>query len=518
MSSPSQTCQSAAVSPNGQVTGKGKRSSTEENTQSDRSESHPKQRVKVYPERINRVRAKKPKSRNGCRTCKIRRVKCGEERPCCAKCQRFGIACDGYEKPAPPSRAAVTKPLLPRTVYELPLCILPTSAPFKSELEHQYFLHFRDEVTFNLSGPVPTKMWNYVILQATHNTTALRDLTVSIAALTKAKACPELASWHRTFAIRQYGKALTELRQAINRSDDSAVRISLIASLLIFCFENIHGDYEQAVVQLRTALQMMRRRLATVARPYSRIRTICTIPGLEDDILDIFVRLDNTIMSRVGKPTDCRDSILAINYLDEAFHMPKVFQDVVQAKNYLEHVQYKTMPYLSHMPDVFMYGDQYNYRPPKHAFDEIEMHLRDWARAFKPLLEDAERRGGTDFIAAGTLRVLALATDLAVQRVFLGAAGSTHPELFAPEAMEVVALSRKIVSNRSFKKTFVFDCGIVPTLFVVVTNCWKRSLREEAIEVLESCGERMEVTWNAAAVAQIGRQILQAEDAMAGLA
>jgi hypothetical protein len=29
-----------------------------------------KKRVKVYPEKVNRVRAKKPKSRTGCRTCK----------------------------------------------------------------------------------------------------------------------------------------------------------------------------------------------------------------------------------------------------------------------------------------------------------------------------------------------------------------------------------------------------------------------------------------------------------------
>ncbi|KAF8854580.1 hypothetical protein BDZ45DRAFT_805722 [Acephala macrosclerotiorum] len=517
MSSSSQTRQSAAVASYDQLTKDSKSVSADERSQSDSFSSRPKQRIKVYPERINRVRAKKPKSRNGCRTCKTRRVKCGEERPYCIKCQKFGVVCDGYEKPAPPARATTTKPLLPRAVYELPLCTLPTSTLFKSEIEHQYFLHFRDEVTFDLSGPVPTKIWNYIILQATNETSALRDFTVSIAALTKAKACPESGASHRAFAIRKYGKALTELRQVIERSDDSAVRISLIASLLIFCFENIHGDYEQAVVQLRAALRVMRSRLATVARPYSRIRTICTIPGLENDILDIFVRLDNTIMSKVGKPTDSRDSILAIDYLDEAFHMPKTFLDVVEAKKYLEHVQYKTIPYLSHMSDAFMYGDAYNFRPPKNAFDEITMHLQDWAKAFRPLLEDAKRRGGTDFIAAATLRVLALATDLAVLRVFLGAAGSTNPELFAPEAMEVVSLSRKIVTNDSFKRIFVFDCGIVPTLFVVVTNCWKRSLREEAIEVLESCGERMEATWNAAAVAKIGRQILQADDAMAGL-
>jgi hypothetical protein len=182
---------------------------------------------------------------------RLRRVKCGEERPSCLKCIKFGIGCDGYEKPPPPTKSTVkTQPLLPRAVCKIPLCILPTTALFNSQVEHQYFLHFRDEVANDLSGPLQTNIWNYIILQATTETAALRNLTISIAALSKAKSCLDSASSHQSFAIRQYGKALAELRQIINQSDDSAVRISLIASLLIFCFENIHGDHEQAVSQL----------------------------------------------------------------------------------------------------------------------------------------------------------------------------------------------------------------------------------------------------------------------------
>ncbi|KAE8451405.1 hypothetical protein EG329_004034 [Mollisiaceae sp. DMI_Dod_QoI] len=477
----------------------------------------PKQRLKVYPERINRVRAKKPKSRTGCKTCKIRRVKCDEERPVCLKCRKFGVDCDGYEQPPPYTRGTslATKPLLPRGVCEVPLCILPTSALFKNELEHQYFLHFRDEVSFELSGPLPTKIWNHVILQSSTETIALRNLTIAIAALSKSRSCPkENAALHRSFAIRQYGKALTQLQHIISRSDDSAVRISLIASLLIFCFENIHGDYEQAVSQVRSALRMMRKRLATVARPYSRLRTTSSIPGLEDDILDIFVRLDNTIMSRVSTPHDSRQSLLEIAYIDSDFRMPNAFRDIVEAKDYLEHVQYKLMPYLAHLPDIYMYGDQVIYVPPKDAFDEITTHLRHWDRAFNPLLEDATRRGGSDFVATATLRLLALSTNIAGQQAFLGGQASGNPELFVPEVTEVMHLARKVVAERCFRKTFVFDCGIVPTLFVVIMNCKRREVREEAVEILRSCGERMEITWNAAAVARLGEQLLRAEDGL----
>jgi hypothetical protein len=37
------------------------------------------------------TRAGKPKVKTGCVTCKIRRVKCGEEKPECQRCIKFGI-------------------------------------------------------------------------------------------------------------------------------------------------------------------------------------------------------------------------------------------------------------------------------------------------------------------------------------------------------------------------------------------------------------------------------------------
>ncbi|GME78074.1 unnamed protein product [[Candida] boidinii] len=39
---------------------------------------------------------KKTKSRNGCVTCKKKRLKCGEERPFCLNCQKKNIVCGGY--------------------------------------------------------------------------------------------------------------------------------------------------------------------------------------------------------------------------------------------------------------------------------------------------------------------------------------------------------------------------------------------------------------------------------------
>lgn len=203
--------------------------------------------------------------------------------------------------------------------------------------------------------------------------------------------------------------------------------------------------------------------------------------------------------------------MLQITYIDEAFEMPLIFYGISQAKIYMEHVQYRAMPYLGAMSDVLMYGDGYASIPPKAAYDEFIICLKQWTRAFQPLLSDARRRGGKDLIAASTLRALLIATEVATKRIYLGDKEANNPNSFVLEATEIVDLSRIVAADQGHKKVFVVDCGIVPSLFVIIMICRERSVRQAAIEVLESCGDRMEVTWNAAEIARIGRQVLEAE-------
>jgi len=41
---------------------------------------------------------KKKKSRDGCQTCKNKRLKCDETKPLCRQCQKRGVQCEGYKK------------------------------------------------------------------------------------------------------------------------------------------------------------------------------------------------------------------------------------------------------------------------------------------------------------------------------------------------------------------------------------------------------------------------------------
>ena len=53
------------------------------------STSQPSSPVATRKKKITRTRT-------GCQTCRDRKVKCGEEKPSCLKCQRTNLVCPGY--------------------------------------------------------------------------------------------------------------------------------------------------------------------------------------------------------------------------------------------------------------------------------------------------------------------------------------------------------------------------------------------------------------------------------------
>jgi len=387
------------------------------------------------------------------------------------------------------------------------------TALFRDQEEYQYWLYFRDEIAHDLSGHAPSKCWNYVVLQACNDSPTLRYLTVAIAALGKSKYCRNDSGQHRQFAVMKYGQALRSIREMVVSSNDlETIRTTLIASLLIFSFESMHGNTEQAIEHAKASLKMMKKQLNTSNRRYSQIRRLSSIPGLEDEVLEVFVRLDNTIMSSIlGDPYRPRYSYLDITFIDEHFYMPPSFRDLVEAKGYLEHFQFRAMPYLSHLTDTFMYGDKFACPVPDSVYAILDSQLKQWYKSFEPLFTAALRPGDNNFIGAATLRCLALGTGISVQRVCLKA--KNRPKtLFEAEARELVDLTKRVVLDPRFKKSFGFDCGVVPALFIAIMICRHRQIREEAIEVLRMAEGRIEVVWDASKVAELGERMIRAEE------
>ncbi|KAI0470767.1 hypothetical protein GGR56DRAFT_682753 [Xylariaceae sp. FL0804] len=165
-----------------------------------------------------RKRASKPKVRTGCISCKRRHVKCDEEKPSCAECDRIGIMCEGYAPPkilkrgaARPERLLLPKlassssttlsPSLAAATSRQPgtrtstpsLCCStprprppPAYSPAMLDLGEQdgwYFVLFRDRVAHELSPcRQSANFWSRIALRDSTASRCIRHSLLSIGA------------------------------------------------------------------------------------------------------------------------------------------------------------------------------------------------------------------------------------------------------------------------------------------------------------------------------------------------
>jgi len=158
------------------------------------------------------------------------------------------------------------------------------------------------------------------------------------------------------------------------------------------------------------------------------------------------------------------------------------------------------------------------------------------ARGLEDLYAYAKTPAGTaSYVAAGSLYAQALALSILLQGFSSSAAESPkydpskpsrpnfhllqrtpttfdHPSFQA--AQEILSIGKKLVAHPKFVKGFVFDAGIIPSLWIIVMLCPDRELKTEATQILRNMDGRVECVWNSAVVAQTGEQALALVDEM----
>lgn len=104
---------------------------------------------------------------------RIRRVKCDEGRPFCARCEKFGVDCDGYElQPRERTNSPATwrlRSIAPQTSrcqksYLPTLEIFPFNTVFRDNREYSYFLYFQEEAKIGMAGHFDESLFNQVII------------------------------------------------------------------------------------------------------------------------------------------------------------------------------------------------------------------------------------------------------------------------------------------------------------------------------------------------------------------
>ncbi|PQE29647.1 C6 zinc finger domain protein [Rutstroemia sp. NJR-2017a BBW] len=192
--------------------------------------------------------------RTGCRTCKIRRVKCDEDKPFCKKCTSTGRSCDGYEILADLKKKTLAKKS-PSISLELAYIVV------EDPMEQQMLDFFRTFTAPELSGNFAVEFWEKRILQAATIEPSIRHITLALGAIHKhycerhQKSVP-YDGLTQAFAFRQYSKAISTLRNSIVK-DSQSLDVTLISCILLICFDCLVEDHTSAMVHLNSGLRIL---------------------------------------------------------------------------------------------------------------------------------------------------------------------------------------------------------------------------------------------------------------------
>ncbi|KAL4943452.1 hypothetical protein BDV06DRAFT_137142 [Aspergillus oleicola] len=198
----------------------------------------------MRPVRYNRL-----KSRTGCKTCKIRKVKCGEEKPACLRCTSTGRKCDFLEVSPPRALSTTTAESRERRAFEY------------------YFFHAAP----SLSDALDLDFWRGTVLQVCGSEPAIWDAVVALSTfyehppplgglpthqIEDTDRLPKPRTPQHREALSWYSRSLCKLQEQIsNGVADYAV--ALVSCVLFICIEVLQGNVKAALALYHQASQLM---------------------------------------------------------------------------------------------------------------------------------------------------------------------------------------------------------------------------------------------------------------------
>ncbi|CAG8956230.1 hypothetical protein HYFRA_00003610 [Hymenoscyphus fraxineus] len=574
-------------------------------------------------------RASRPKVKTGCTNCKIRRVKCDETRPQCTKCVRSGRKCDGFpavnKRPgevaliaprpdssstSPPSHSTISfaNPPDSRSIIRRPTRTLPQQnsrltppttpvvrfipknymtdfLPFDSQ-EGQYFQVFRTHTANELSGFFDSDFWTRSVLQESHAEASIRHAVVALGALyktlEKASESPpgspdnnntfDTAPNHYRFALQQYAKSVTRLRESMMNNETNSQRTILISVVLFTCFESFTGNHTSAITQIQHGLGLLEERRQDKRQPLVRQRN----DVVEDELVQMFTRLAIQAKSydmafhfphpwviRLTPATNPTTPQSPTSPSDAGSHdgsfdtiIPDTFRTLQEARTALDSLVERGMRFLEAMSSFYHGPNGILPHEVKSQGSGFRTQLANWASAFEQLL--AGRRG-PNFSNTERAGILVLKmTHLMSSILFLMGFSTSEMDFdhYAPYFKDIVELGKEVVvdeeltlaqqkcgspssckhrqphtnsfhfpgitsqqpgllqdeeSYTHIKASFALDLGIVPPLFVVATKCRDRKIRREAIKLLKN-SPRREGMWDSILCGRVAQWIMEIEE------
>ncbi|KAL2012232.1 hypothetical protein VTN00DRAFT_4950 [Thermoascus crustaceus] len=484
------------------------------------------------------TRASKPKVKTGCITCKIRHVKCDEEKPECHQCKKTGRKCDGYD--AKPPKHHHSKPKPARLASGVPAissdhCIV--LRPGTRE-ERQYVELFCNQTSRAISGFFGSDFWNYLLPQLSYSQPAIRHAIAAVGAIHErflhapSLPAPSAGSQNEPFALQQYNKAIKHLMDSFPSSEQS-LDLTLITCCLFVCLEMLRGNNEQALNHLEAGLRILcRRQKKRLEWSHYHNRLAEGFGAVfEQELSYLFARF-NIQLSLFGRPLAPFEPSSGDSNASDTSHRDVTFSTILEARHSLDRLMNKALRFIRSA------ADKTNPTPYSMLLQEqfdISRELNDWSNAFEDLTKRLKRRTRKELDPRGPLLLrihhltskIWLETGLTAEVTTWDTKDVMAWDRHYADFETIVSNAALVLNNKSSEESgrdhevdnvdrptdnFCLDMGIILPLYRVATKCRHPIIRRKAIDLL-STHPRQEGLWNSRCCAKLGELVMAVEEA-----
>ncbi|KAI0133874.1 hypothetical protein BJ170DRAFT_575602, partial [Xylariales sp. AK1849] len=453
------------------------------------------------------------KVRTGCITCKIRKVKCDEAKPACARCTKTGRTCNGYQATRRGKRASHDG--LYADEMSL-LVVLNTLPDFDSAEEQRAFQFFRYFTAPIFASDFDSGFWTALVLKLCHSELAVRHAVLAISSFHEnlvqgaSDASDELAD-KQVFALQQYNRAISILRDQMSDSDDYDPIVPLLMCLLFVCMEYMQRKEVESLNYLRQGRQMMQQFVDSRHIPGSQLYLI------QQHIVPIYIRSGMTAFLFGANVMPVPESL-------NTFHeIPPAFSTIQEAR----HTFYSIMDRV--LRSAFSARQsKYNLAIPpdiarRHAAEQqlILSNLSRWNAAFAVFM--ATKTDGNPSPPSALLLQIYYNAAIVWAGTSLAPMETDYDE-YLHNFSAIIPLARAFLdaTKRSPPKpqdipqfgnkcAFAFDTHIIPPLYFTAVKCRHPLVRRAARDLLQKHHDRQENLWRASSIARVATRLIEIE-------
>lgn len=197
-----------------------------------------------------------------------------ETQPACQRCTRSGRLCSGYSYLGPRTKGYDDR----RTELMLPVLALDSLPQLNGPDEQRSFQFYQFVTAPHLASDHDSSLWTVMALRLSHTRLSVRHAILAVGSLHEAVAHDgppigqDKLSKKQVFALQQYNKAISLLRQQLNEEDQHEPFVPLLLCALFVCMEYMQVNRRHSFMYLLQGRKLLHNSTSLTSSQHDLIR------------------------------------------------------------------------------------------------------------------------------------------------------------------------------------------------------------------------------------------------------